>query len=275
MKLDRHYLQGLSVCALSLIFMHCAPTPPASNADVKSLMPPAETYADSVGIKAYDALGGAQAFAELAALRFNFGFDRDGDISVGRKHLWDKQTGDYRIEYTQGTDSSYVILFNVNSKEGTSYLNGVALADEENAQRIERAYRSFINDSYWLMAPMKMMDPGVIRSFVEDSSDAMTDVVKMTFEGVGLTPGDQYWMYVDKATGQLKRWSFVLQGNPDANPRVYDWEGYKSFETPAGTLTFSERKQSVGAPFALLTDGVAVYNEAPEGMMTNTSAMLD
>lgn len=275
MKLNHPSLQGLSICMLSLLLMHCAPTPPASNADVKPLMPPAETYADSVAISAYDALGGAQALAELAALRFNFGFDRDGDVSVGRKHLWDKQTGDYRIEYNQGVDSSFVILFNVNSREGTSYLNGVALGDEENAQRIESAYSSFINDTYWLLAPMKMMDPGVIRSFVADSSDALTDVVKMTFEGVGLTPGDQYWMYVDKATGQLKRWSFVLQGNPEASPRAFDWEGYKSFDTPAGTLTFSERKQSVGAPFALLTDGVAVYNEAPEGMMTTTSAMLD
>ncbi len=275
MKLYRHVLQGLSICTLSLFFMHCAPTPPASNADVKPLLPAAETYADSVAVKAYDALGGAQAFAELAALRFNFGFDRDGEKSIGRKHLWNKQTGDYRIEYDQGADSSYVVLFNVHTKEGTSYLNGVALGEEENSQNIEQAYRSFINDTYWLLAPMKMMDPGVVRSFAADSSDASTDVVKMTFEGVGLTPGDQYWMYVDKASGQLKRWSFVLQGNPEANPRAYDWQAYKSFETPAGTLTFSERKQSVGAPFALLTDGVAVYNEAPEGMMTNTSAILD
>ncbi|MEM8488272.1 MAG: hypothetical protein AAF564_22175 [Bacteroidota bacterium] len=259
----------------AVVAIGCTQTPSDSSADAEPMMPAAQTYADSVAHKAYDAMGGVAAFAALPVLRYNFGFDRGGERTVRNKHLWNKHTGDYRLEYTDGQDSSFVVLFNVNTREGTVYLNGETLAEEEQGARLETAYSSFINDSYWLIAPMKMMDPGVNRSLAADSSNAATDVLHLSFEGVGLTPGDQYWMYVDKATGRLDRWAFVLQGNPDAPARAFDWTDYKTFDTPAGTLSFSERKQSVGAPFALLTDGVAIYNEAPEGMMANTTAMLD
>lgn len=263
---------------IAILATGCTQTPSDSSADAtasESLVPVAQTYADSVALSAYDAMGGAAAFAALPVLRYNFGFDRGGERTVRNKHLWNKHTGDYRMEYTDGQDSSFVVLFNVNTREGTVYLNGEALDEAEQGARLESAYSSFINDSYWLIAPMKMMDAGVNRSIDADSSDASMDVVHLSFDGVGITPGDQYWMYVDKASGQLKRWAFVLQGNPDAPARAFDWTDYKTFDTPAGPLTFSERKQSVGGPFALLTDGVAVYNEAPEGMMSTTTAMLD
>ncbi len=279
MQTRTHLLPAFLFLIAALVAVGCTQTPSDSSADTQAsaqpMLPVAKTYADSVAHKAYDAMGGAAAFAALPVLRYNFGFDRGGERTVRNKHLWNKHTGDYRMEYTDGQDSSFVILFNVDTREGTVYLNGEAVADEENNARLERAYSSFINDSYWLVAPMKMMDPGVNRAMATDSSDAETDVLHLSFEGVGLTPGDQYWMYVDKASGQLNRWAFVLQGNPDAPARAFDWTDYKTFETPAGPLSFSERKQSVGAPFALLTDGVAVFNEAPEGMMTTTTAMLD
>lgn len=278
MQTHKRVLPSFLFLLAATLAVGCTQTPSDSSADAAATapsVPVAQTYADSVALSAYDAMGGAAAFAALPVLRYNFGFDRGGERTIRNKHLWNKHTGDYRMEYTDGQDSSFVVLFNVNTREGTVYLNGEALAEAEQDARLESAYRSFINDSYWLVAPMKMMDPGVNRSIDTDSSNASTEVVHLSFEGVGLTPGDQYWMYVDRATGQLERWAFVLQGNPDAPARAFDWTDYKSFETPAGTLTFSERKQSVGQPFALLTDGVAVYSEAPEGMMTTTTAMLD
>lgn len=275
MERTRVFLSGLTLLFVSIVVVGCNPTPPVSTADAEPSTPALETRADSISMHALNALGGNEAFNALAAVRFNFGFDRGGEKSVGRKHLWNKHTGDYRIEFSQGADSNYVMLFNVNTREGTAYLNGAAVTEEENDQFIEQAYSSFINDTYWLLAPMKMLDPGVMRTYEADSSDADTEVVKMAFDGVGLTPGDQYWMYVNKDTGMLERWAFVLQGNPDAAASAFDWTEYKTFDTPAGPLTFSERKEAVGRPFALLTDQVAVYTEAPADMMTQTTPMLD
>ncbi len=263
---------------ISVFLSSCAPSPPASTAETETMTPIAKTYADSVAIRAVNALGGRETFNKLPALQFNFGFERDGKRVVRNKHLWDKLTGGYRLEYIDGADSSYVIVFNVNTKEGKAYLNGDQMEETEAEGRIKRAYRSFINDVYWLQAPMKMMDPGVIRTYLADSSTATTDVVKLSFQGVGLTPGDQYWMYVDKASGQLSKWSYVLQGNPDAAPRAAEWLEYETFQTEAGSLTFATRKKFVGSfvgsNASIMTDGIKVFDKAPADMMTNPAAML-
>ena len=235
------------------------------------------TAADSVAYRVIEAAGGQHALAAMGGLRFDFAFDRDGERRVMNKHLWNRKTGAYRIENQDGADSSYVILFNINSYsdsgEGSVYLNGEEIAGEEATSRLQRGYRSFINDTYWLLAPVKMMDPGVTRTLVADSANATQQVIKLQFDGVGLTPGDTYWMYVNRETGHVDRWAMVLQGNPDAAPRTNDWMEYEEFATVAGPVTLSARKQSGNG--ALLTDNIAVMDEVEEGMMSNPMPILE
>ena len=238
-------------------------------------LPALETHADSLAMMAYDAAGGPEAFAAIKGLRFDFGVERMGTRVRRNSHLWDRTTGDYRLEYMQGEDSSYVVLFNINSQEGQVYLNGTQVADStDHANRLSRAYRSFVNDTYWLLAPVKMLDPGVTRTYEADSSDANIQVVKLTFEGVGLTPGDQYWMYLNADNGQLVRWAFVLQGNLDAPARAFNWMDYDEYETPAGPVTLSARKNIAGQPASLLTDAIQVYSAVPEWLMSDPTARL-
>ena len=235
------------------------------------------TAADSVAYRVIEAAGGQHALAAMGGLRFDFAFDRDGERRVMNKHLWNRKTGAYRIENQDGADSSYVILFNINSYsdsgEGSVYLNGEEVTGEDATSRLQRGYRSFINDTYWLLAPVKMMDPGVTRTLIADSANATQQVIKLQFDGVGLTPGDTYWMYVNKETGHVDRWAMVLQGNPDAAPRTNDWIGYEEFATAAGPVTLSARKQSGNG--ALLTDNIAVMDEVEEGMMSNPMPILE
>ncbi|NEQ32948.1 MAG: hypothetical protein F6K04_18440 [Leptolyngbya sp. SIO4C5] len=122
-------------------------------------LPPIETRADSVALRVVEASGGADALAAMPYLRFNFGVERDGAANVARKHLWNRQTGDYRVEWTAGADSNYVALFNASTfttdtPEGGVYLNGTAVAGEAASEALQRAYRGYINDTYWLMAPV-------------------------------------------------------------------------------------------------------------------------
>lgn len=42
---------------------------------------------------------GAEALAQVRYLRFDFQVDRQGQLSTTR-HLWDRQTGQYRVEWT-------------------------------------------------------------------------------------------------------------------------------------------------------------------------------
>lgn len=64
------------------------------------------------------------------------------------------------------------------------------------ADLIEKAKAYFYNDSYWLVAPFKFFDPGVIRSLVE--TDNGNKALLITHTSGGVTPGDSYLWYFDE-----------------------------------------------------------------------------
>lgn len=277
----RHLIFLGSVLTASLLLAAgCAE--PAAEADAEAgpeagpeaaavVMPPLETRADSLAMEAYEASGGPDAWAALPYLRFDFGFDREGARSVSRKHLWNRQTGDYRVEWGPSQDSTYVALFNVHDQAGQVYLNGEPVAAAENEEMLQQAYRGFINDTYWLLAPLKMLDPGVARTYVADSSGSGMEVVQLAFENVGLTPGDRYWMFLDESTGRLREWAFELESG---NRGRFAWTGYETLQTPAGPLHVATRKEAADRPFALLTDNVAAPETVEEGMFTDPQPRL-
>ena len=232
-----------------------------------------ETRADTIAMYAYEALGGPNAWAALPYLRFDFASGTDTSRTLRASHLWDRMTGDYRVEMNAGGDSMYVALFNVNTRDGDVYLNGEEVPGTSEQQMLDQAYSRFINDTYWLLMPVKMMDPGVTRTYLPDSSTADMDVLRLSFDGVGLTPGDQYWVYVDKNSGRVEKWAFRLQRHPpDHVPEPIQWTGYKSFETPAGTIEISERKLRDGS--ITFTDNVDAPDELPEGAFTDPNPIL-
>ncbi len=51
----------------------------------------------------------------------------------------------------------------------------------------------------------------------------------MSFDNVGRTPGDRYWVYVNHTTKRIEKWEFVLQGR-EPPPSVYTWEGWEQHD---------------------------------------------
>lgn len=192
--------------------------------------------------KIWDAAGGKKTWNDSRYLTFDFAPQKDGKTVLRRSHLWDRYTGDYRFESKTTNNQKLIVLFNVNSKKGRSYINGKQLPDPENSAEIEKAYGYFINDSYWLIAPLKLDDPGVNVTLDEPEEIEGTphEVLHLNFDKVGLTPGDQYWLYVDPQTGLIKRWKFLLQGKKE--PGIFNWTDYKDL---GGGLKLSTRKQNI------------------------------
>jgi hypothetical protein len=238
-----------------------------------------ETRADSVAYRLLQAHG-ADAWATAPYLRFNFGIETPNGGQTIARHLWDRTTGEYRIEWSAGPDSSYVALVNVREQrdgrlDGTVYLNGNELTGTAGESTREQAYGRFVNDTYWLLAPLKVYDPGVNRTYVADSSTADHDVIQLTFNDVGRTPGDQYWLYVSTETGQLDRWAYHLQGMPDdAPPQFYDWTQYQELQAPDGTVRLAPRKEAVEADRALLTNQLALPESPPDGAFSTPTPIL-
>ena len=72
--------------------------------------------AESVAAHVMQSLGGQQAWDNTRYIRFNF---------VGRRaHWWDKWSGRHRVEWDSKEKQHYVVLENVNTKEGKAWLDG-------------------------------------------------------------------------------------------------------------------------------------------------------
>ncbi|NBB84940.1 MAG: hypothetical protein GVY12_01795 [Bacteroidetes bacterium] len=263
---------SLLLCAL--LILGCEPPEdPAEALEQEASIdrPAVNDAADSLAMRTYEAIGGPEAWQRLPGLRFDFAIERGGERTLVAKHLWNRETGDYRLERTT-EDGMEVILFNVDTQEGSTYRDGEALGDEATADALEAAYQRYINDTYWMMAPAKLFDAGVNRSVAADSASADYDVLHLTFGDVGLTPDDRYWLYISTETDRVERWAFILQNNPDADPSFFTWTDYVTLAAPGGDIHIAQRKASEaeGGP-AILTDNVDVVTtftsadfEAPE-----------
>ncbi len=214
----------MRVPSLLLILVLTAPGPARSAPAESASDPKAMAVADKV----MEALGGSDAWNATRYLRFDFAVDRAGKTLVRRAHTWDKWTGRYRLEATTREGDPYVVLLNINTKDGDAWLKGAKLEGEEEKKLLEQGYGVWVNDTYWLLMPFKMKDPGVFLSLdgVEKKGDEAWDKVRLTFDNVGLTPKDKYWAYVNRKTGLVDRWDYVLKGESKP-PTSFAWKNWK------------------------------------------------
>lgn len=177
--------------------------------------------------KVWDAVGGKTNFEKARYFQFTFASERNGKLNPGRTHLWDKFTGNYRLESETADGKKSVVLFNTNTKTGKAFENGVQIPDSTANKLVIRAYAAFINDTYWLLVPTKLQDPGVNTKLESDEIINNEDcfVINLNFDKVGLTPGDQYWLYISRTNGQVVRWKYLLQNQK--NSSVLDWAPYQ------------------------------------------------
>ena len=97
--------------------------------------------------------------------------------------------------------------------KGRAYRDGVEVDRADIAEVLEQAYYNHLNDTYWLLMPWKLTDPGVALSNIgrESVGDKTVDVLHLSFsEGVGETSGDQHWLYINSETGFVEQSGYFL-----------------------------------------------------------------
>ncbi|CAN0528999.1 unnamed protein product, partial [Scytosiphon promiscuus] len=164
--------------------------------DLENSDPTAVEIADKVMI----AMGGRENGDNTRDISWNFlGF---------RKLLWDKFTGNVRVE-NQNNDLK--ILVNIHNLEGKVFKDGVEQTHPDSlAKFLERGKNIWINDSYWLVMPFKLKDSGVTLKYIGEDSvmNDFSDVLELTFREVGVTPQNKYHVYVDKNSNLVNQWAF-------------------------------------------------------------------
>ena len=216
---------GAALAAL-VVLLGCGLAVPRALADPAESDPKAIAVADRV----METLGGRDAWQATRYLRFDFAVDREGKTLMRRAHTWDRRTGRYRVEATDEEGHPVVVLLNLHTKQGKAWVGGEPASGEALAKLLESGHAWWVNDSYWLLMPYKMRDDGVVLTDagLEAGQSGTWEKVLLTFEGVGLTPKDKYWVFVNRTTGLVDRWEFVLKG-ADTPPVPWNWSGWKSY----------------------------------------------
>jgi len=97
-----------------------------------------------------------------------------------------------------------------NLSKSEAFLNTIKLSRLESQEIIEKAINYFNNDSFWLVAPYKIFDPGTERRLItlENGEQALL----VTYKSGGSTPGDSYLWLLDKdyKPKSFKMWTSIL-----------------------------------------------------------------
>ena len=190
--------------------------PPAAGFNAAASDAKAIAIADEVMV----AMGGRQAWDETRYLSWNF-FNR-------RKLIWDKQAGLCRIEWI---NRPLKVCVNLNDGTGKVSLNGVAQSHPDSlAKYLDMGKKVWINDAYWLVMPFKLKDSGVTLKYLgEGKTEAgeASDLLQLTFAGVGVTPDNKYQVWVDKKTRLVSQWAYFEKFSDEKAALTNPWAGYK------------------------------------------------
>ncbi len=224
----------------------------------------ADPKADAVGKELIASMGGMPAWEKARQFQFDFVVVKDGKPVAHFSHAWDRYTGDYRLSGVDKAGAPFTVYFNVNTKAGQAMVNGQPADAEKQKQLLENAYGRFINDTYWLLAPWKIFDPGVHRSYDGEKpcpGGGTCDVLKLSFDDVGMTPKDVYWLWITRDGRHMVQWQYVLGGASEP-PTTAAWKDWQKM----GGLSLSMDKPMVGEPFEIRFEKVAVSSTRDDSL---------
>lgn len=145
----------------------------------------------------------------------------------GTDHLWDRTRSYDRVRYGE-----YEVLLDIAHRSGIARRRGVALAGPDRAAAVDRAWKLWANDSFWLNPVVKLFDDGTTRSITTvDGAPAL----RVQYASGGVTPGDSY-LWILGPDGRPTRWRMWVSILPIPGIEV-SWEHWVQLSTGAWVAT--------------------------------------
>lgn len=181
-----------------------------ANSDVKAV---------DIADKTMEAMGGRKAWDKTRYITWNF--------FGARKHIWDKWTGNVRIENIR--DKS-VSLININTNTGKIFRNNQYLTEPDSiAKYVKAAKGAWINDAYWLLMPYKLKDSGVTLKYLGEEKIGNNEeayLLGLSFKEVGNTPQNKYQIWVTKSDNLVKQWAYYAKADSEKSNFTLPWVNY-------------------------------------------------
>ena len=251
----------LLIAAVGLLSACSAPAEKEASQPENPAAPGFNSASDAKAIEIADqvmvAMGGRKNWDDTRYLFWNF--------FGARTLLWDKQTGDVRIEIPS---QDMKVLVNEKTMEGKLWMAGEEISHPDSlATYLEQGKRIWINDSYWLVMPFKLKDSGVTLSYEgpgKTETGEACEVIRLTFEGVGVTPQNAYNVWVSTTDNLVKQWAWYADAADSAARFTLPWDDYQQM----GNIMLSGERGNRD-----LTD-IKVLTEVPEGIFEDFNVTL-
>jgi hypothetical protein len=240
--------------ALLAVLVLAAVPAPAARAESD---PAALALADQV----VAALGGREAWEKTRYLAFDFVASRRDTVVSRRSLAWDKATDRIRLSLKDGRGRTFAVWTDLAHRDGTVLVDGAPADSATKRQWLDRAHAVWVNDTYWLLMPFKLRDPGVTLKAAGPDSTGKARVLELSFAGVGLTPGDRYRVHVDDATHLVTGWEMLLEGNQDGRWKPAQWTDWKS----VGDVKLAGRRHIPDDQVVLTFENLTTARSAPPG----------
>ena len=168
---------------------------------------------EQLAIDLWKASGG-ENWAKVREVHFTFVVEQEGKSLFSAQHVWNVVAGTDKVKWQDKQGKDHQV---------TANLVTPASDDEGKA-----GYARWVNDSYWLLAPLKIRDRGVKVEIAElkDLKGVTCETVRLKFDNVGLTPTDQYVFYIDPKTKLPLAWDYIPQSGTGMQAT---WEKFQSF----------------------------------------------
>jgi hypothetical protein len=180
----------------------------AASAGSLSLVSAGDQSADAKSLaQAVWQASGGENWPKVQAIDFTFAVEKGGKTAFSAEHHWDVVAQTDHVKWKD--------------KDVT-----VSLVDPASDENAKAAYARWVNDSYWLLAPLKVKDRGVnlADEGMKEMDGAQRQVLRLSFGQVGLTPNDQYKLYIDPATKLVTSWDYIEKPGESTHST---WEGYQ------------------------------------------------
>lgn len=198
---------------------------------------PAESDEKAITLadKVIAAHGGKDNWNEKRYISWNF---------LGARDLvWDKYTGLVRIDFPNANTK---FIVNINEDTGRVMVNNKLITQTDSlAVLVDRGKQIWVNDSYWLIFPFKLKDPGVQLQYVGSDTTLAgetAEIIALQFDSVGYTPQNKYQAYINPETYMVMQWDYFQNASDSAATFSNLWSDYKDFDGVKLSAGRGERK---------------------------------
>ena len=166
-----------------------------------------------VAIDLWKASGGDN-WDKVKEIDFTFAVEQDGKQLFSAQHRWSVAAGTDNVKWKD--------------KQGKDHDTTANLANPAKEGEEKDAFARWVNDSYWLLAPLKIRDKGVKveAGGPKDMGGTSMETINLSFDSVGLTPTDRYVFYIDPQTKLPKAWDYIPQTGTGMQAT---WEKFQDF----------------------------------------------